>query len=153
MDGVEDQFGDTAFSMLDINDDHTVTVSFKPITYTLTALAGPNGTIEPFGIFTAPVGSDQQFFATPDSGYQVQTWFVDGVEVQSGGSSYVLSDIAGPHDVSVSFEQRPTYDIIAIAGANGSVDPNGLVTVPTGSDQLFVAAPAPWLPGRYLDRG
>lgn len=143
VDGVVVQYGGTTFSMLDINNDHTVTVSFKPMTYTLTATAGPNGTIEPFGIFTAVTGSDQMFLATPDSGYQVQTWFVDGIEAQSGGSTYVLSNITTSHDVSVSFEQRLTYDIIAIAGPNGTVDPNGLVTVLTGSDQLFVAAPEP----------
>ena len=81
--------------------------------------------------------------ATPEPGYQVETWFVDGIEAQSGGSTYLLSDITASHDVSVSFEQRLTYDIIAITGPNGTIDPNGLVIVPTGSDQLFVATPDP----------
>ena len=143
VDGVVVQYGDTTFSILDINDDHTVTVSFKPLTYPLTATTGANGTIDPSGLVTAEYGSDQFFLATPDSGYQVETWFVDGIEAQSGGSTYVLSDITASHDVSVSFEQRLTYDIIAITGPNGTIDPNGLVTVPTGSDQLFVAAPDP----------
>ena len=143
LDGVVVQVGGTSFSIFDINDDHTVTVSFKPLTYTLTATAGINGTIEPTGSITVPVGSDQLFLATPEPGYQVQTWFVDGIEAQSGGSTYLLSDITASHEVLVSFEPRLNYDIIAITGPNGSVDPNGLITVPTGSDQLFVAAPDP----------
>jgi hypothetical protein len=79
----------------------------------------------------------------PDPGYRVDTWFVDGLEVQTGGNNYLLTNITASHTVAVSFTLMTYYTIIASAEANGSIDPNGLIIKEYGSDQLFTAIPDP----------
>ena len=126
-----------------------MTVSFKALTYNIYAAGSSHGNLEPDGLFDKSYGSQQVFGAIPDTGYQVDTWYVDGIEAQSGGAMYTLSDITAPHTVEVSFAQKLTCGILASAGDGGSIDPNMLVTVPLGGDQLFVAAPQP---GYTIDR-
>ena len=81
----------------------------------------------------------QLFTATPDTGYEVDKWTVDGADVQTGGTTYTLSNITAAHTVAVSFKIL-TYTVTASAGANGSIDPTSAV-VNYGGSQLFTATP------------
>jgi hypothetical protein len=82
---------------------HTVAVSFKILTYTVTGSAGANGSIDPTSAMVNYDGS-QLFTATPDTGYEVDKWTVDGGDVQTGGTAYTLSNITAAHTVAVSFK-------------------------------------------------
>ncbi|MHC5183834.1 MAG: galactose-binding domain-containing protein, partial [Planctomycetota bacterium] len=74
--------------------------------HSITALAGDNGTISPSGVNSHVHGGDDQLFtAAPDAHYSVDTWFVDGNSVQTGGLEYTLSDIQADHTVNVTFKQ------------------------------------------------
>jgi hypothetical protein len=59
---------------------HTISASFKALeTFTITPSAGPGGTITPSTVVTVPSGGSQTFTITPDSGYEIDHVYVDGV--------------------------------------------------------------------------
>ncbi|MHC5101623.1 MAG: InlB B-repeat-containing protein, partial [Planctomycetota bacterium] len=47
-------------------------------------------------------GTDQLFTATPDAGFEVDQWLLDGSPVQTGGTPYTLTNITADHTVSVT---------------------------------------------------
>jgi len=140
VDGVVVQTGGTAYTLSNIQAAHTVHVTFKLLQYVVTATAGPNGLISPAGATTVTYGSDLGFTAIPGTGYQVDTWSVDGVPVQTGGTAYTLSNIQAVHIVEVTFRLLE-YVVTSSAGANGSISPAGATTVTYGSDLGFTASP------------
>jgi hypothetical protein len=117
-----------------------VAVSFRILTYTVSASAGANGSIDPVGDITKDYGSSQLFTATPTTGYEVNEWKVDGGPVQSGGTTYTLSTITTDHTITVSFS-KSTYTVSASAGIYGSIDPWGVNFYDYGSSQVFSAMP------------
>ncbi len=125
--------------LMDAN--YTVQANFGINQYSITATAGANGSISPSGTFSKDYGSSQLFTATPAAGYDVDTWFVDGGSVQTGGTTYTLSSITATHTVNVTFKIQ-TFSITGTAGANGSISPSGTFSKDYGSSQLFTATPA-----------
>ena len=73
------------------------------MTYTVTPSAGANGTISPSTAQTVNYGSSLTFTATPSTGYTVNTWSLDGTVVQTGGTTYTLTNITANHTVNVTF--------------------------------------------------
>ena len=78
-----------------------------PIYYTITASADLHGTISPSGSIQEAVGSSQLFTATPDAGYAVDKWSLDGSNVQTGGATFTFDNIQANHTVSVIFGILP----------------------------------------------
>jgi phosphodiesterase/alkaline phosphatase D-like protein len=113
-----------------------------PVEYTITASAGANGIIDPNGVVTVTEGDDQSFSIIPNSGYQVADVLVDGNSV-GAVTSYEFVNVQDNHTISASFSVTPPveYTITASAGANGIIDPNGVVTVTEGDDQSFSIIP------------
>jgi hypothetical protein len=142
VDGNSVQVGGSTFTLANIQASHTVGVTFKILTCTVTASAGTNGLISPSGTITKNYGDSQLFTATPSDGYMVGTWSVDSGAVQTGGATYTLSSITANHTVSVTFEILVTYTVTASSGANGSIDPSGTITKNSGDSQLFTATPS-----------
>ena len=120
LDGNSVQQGGTTYTLSNITAAHTVHVAFKILTYTVTASAGANGSISPNGDITKDYGSSQVFNAIPATGYDVNTWYVDGNSVQSGGTTYTLPSITATHAVAVSFSQI----ILSISGYVVELDGN-----------------------------
>ncbi len=141
VDGIAVQTGGAAFTLTDIQAAHTVEVTFRLLEYVVTSSAGANGSIIPVGDTTVTYGSDLAFTATPATGYQVDTWSVDGIPVQTGGAAFTLTNIQAAHTVEVTFRLLE-YVVTATAGANGSISPVGDTTVTYGSDLAFTATPA-----------
>ncbi|MCA0404341.1 MAG: DUF1566 domain-containing protein, partial [Proteobacteria bacterium] len=73
------------------------------VRYTVVPSAGANGSISPNSAQTVVSGENISFTATPAAGYGVENWYVDGNQVQAGGTSYTLSNVTANHTVSVSF--------------------------------------------------
>lgn len=71
--------------------------------YTVTSSAGTNGSVSPSGAQTVNSGATLTFTATPDTGYGVNQWLVDGTLAQTGGTTYQLANITTNHTVNVSF--------------------------------------------------
>ncbi|RPH38935.1 MAG: hypothetical protein EHM87_24905, partial [Burkholderiales bacterium] len=74
LDDADVQSGGTTYTLSTITAGHTVVVNFKILTYTISASAGTNGSIDPAGDITKDYGSSQLFTATPDTGYEVNEW-------------------------------------------------------------------------------
>lgn len=72
------------YTLTNVQADHTVEATFKAVQvvrYTITALAGPGGTMDPSGIFVVDAGTDILFAIAPDPGFEIDTIKVDGVDV------------------------------------------------------------------------
>jgi hypothetical protein len=126
-------------TMNQMSQNYTATLN----TYTITASAGANGSIDPAGEITRGYGSSQLFTATPDINYEVDKWSVDSVEVQTGGTEYTISNITAAHTLSVTFsriailiggcvlepdEVTPIEGVLVTAdngGGSDITDPNG----------------------------
>ena len=105
LDGTVVQTGGTNYllTLTNITANHTVNVTFTPLTYTVTPSAGVNGTISPSTAQTVNYGSSLTFTATPSTGYTEAEWSLDGTVVQTGGLTYTLSNIVANHTVTVTF--------------------------------------------------
>ena len=108
VDGSAVQTGGTSFTLSAVAASHTVSVTFKVLTYTVTPSAGTNCTISPNTAQTADYGTNVTFTATPSTGYTVGVWSVDGSAVQTGGTSYTLSAVAG----AIPCQLRSKYSLI-----------------------------------------
>jgi hypothetical protein len=85
---------------------------------TITASAGSGGTISPSGAILKSAGTSQLFTATPNSGNIVNQWLLDGASVQTGGTTYTLSNIQTNHTVQVTFTATLNQTITFGALAN-----------------------------------
>ena len=144
VDDVDVQTGGNTYTLSTITTTHAVAVSFKITTYTVTASAGANGSIDPAGAVEVNYGDDQVFTAIPDAGYVVTEWFVDSVSVQTGGTTYTLTDVTGAHTVHVQFtgSQYEISGTITCAGlpvANVTMDGLGVITDANGIYYTTVA--------------
>ncbi|MCX6345912.1 MAG: hypothetical protein NT018_12720, partial [Armatimonadetes bacterium] len=105
-------------------------------TYTITASAGANGTISPSGAVAVNQGANQTFAIAPSAGYAISQVTVDSVN-QGAIATYTFSNVQASHTISAAFVALPTYTITASAGANGTISPNGAVSVTQGNNQTF----------------
>ena len=82
-------------------------------TFTITATAGGNGDIDPFGSVEVDAGEDQIFHITPDNGYEIATLRVDGKTVDldelyirsDGSASYTFYDVDASHSIRATFQR------------------------------------------------
>jgi hypothetical protein len=120
---------------------HSIETQFSQLTYSITATAGPGGSIQPSGQITVPWGGSQTFSIQPDQGYAIAVVLVDGQNV-GPVATYTFSNVQAPHSIEAQFSQL-TYSIIATAGPGGSIQPSGQITVPWGGSQTFFISPHP----------
>ncbi|MBU4473523.1 MAG: putative Ig domain-containing protein [Candidatus Omnitrophica bacterium] len=83
---------------------YTPTPSTPPKTYTITASAGPGGSISPSGIVTVNQGSDISFTVTPDTGYQITNVLVDGSSV-GAVEEYTFENVKQNHTIQANFSE------------------------------------------------
>ena len=87
------------------------TLTVLAVKYTINASAGPNGTVEPNGVFDVNFGDDVTFTAEPNDGYTVDWWYLDGNSVQRGNTSYTLYNVQADHNVFVTFIEILPMDL------------------------------------------
>lgn len=82
----------------------TIAVVRSPISqFTITPSATTGGTISPNSVQIVNSGGSLTFTATPIGGYFINQWLLDGILVQSGGTTYTLNNITANHTVQVTF--------------------------------------------------
>jgi Secretion system C-terminal sorting domain/Divergent InlB B-repeat domain/CARDB len=106
-------------------------------------------------------GSELIFTATPDLGWRVADWYLDGVAQTFTEISYTISLLNATTDVTVEFEITPTYAVtFDVEAGNGTItatDDGVSITsgdmVEDGSELIFTATPdASWrVADWYLD--
>jgi len=131
----------TTYTFTNVRSDHTISVTFEINTYTLTATAGPNGSISPSGTLRVTYGGSQTFSITPNTGYHISDVRVDGVVSVGTVAAYTFTNVTANHTINATFE-IDTYTLTATIGPNGSISPLGKVKVNHGSNQTFSIIPA-----------
>ena len=109
-----------------------------PVTFTINASAGANGSISPNGAVVVNQGASQSFTITPNSCYHVADVLVDG---SSAGAvtNYTFNNVQANHTIAASFA-IDSLTITASAGAGGTITPSGAVKVACGSSKSFTIA-------------
>jgi len=74
-------------------------------TYVITASAGSGGSISPSGTVTVNQAANQSFTITPNTGFNVSSVTVDGVN-QGVIASYTFSNVQANHTISAAFQQQ-----------------------------------------------
>ena len=118
---------------------NVVDVSVSCITnlvYTVVPSAGANGTVSPSIPQTVNPGGSVTFTATPNTGFAVDQWIVDGSVVQSGGSVYILTNVSANTTVAVTFAQ--TTLSLSISSLGLSVMDAGLNASLTGTPRQII---------------
>lgn len=109
-------------------------ITMRNARFIITPGAGENVTISPNKQQTVVAHSNLTFTATPNSGYQVYQWLVDGNPSQWGGATFKLNDITANHTIEVTFNQAATIYAGAENGQVYSSTNNGLTwsgTIPS----------------------
>ena len=129
----------STYTFTNVTAPHTIHATFTPIQHTITATAGPNGTIAPSGAVTVLNGASQAFTITPALHHHVLDVVVDGQSV-GAVTSYTFANVTASHTIHATFELT-TYTVTATAGPNGSISPSGAVSVTEGANQTFTITP------------
>jgi hypothetical protein len=103
------------------------------ITHALSVSAGANGAIAPDGAVAVNDGASQSFTATPDPGWAVDQWLVDGVPVQAGGSVYALANVTADLTVQVTFARATLVSSTAALALNAGGVSRQIAITNTGS--------------------
>ncbi|HVP37925.1 MAG TPA: FlgD immunoglobulin-like domain containing protein [Candidatus Saccharimonadales bacterium] len=109
------------------------------VTFTITASAGPNGSIAPSGSVVVAQGATQGFTISPNACYNVADVLVDGSSV-GPVTTYTFTNVQANHTISASFSLK-TYTVTASAGSGGGISPSGPVTVNCAASQGFTITP------------
>ncbi|MES9682108.1 S8 family serine peptidase [Gottfriedia acidiceleris] len=136
VDGVDAQLTNNTYTFTNVTKDHTINVTFKQIVHTITVAAGSNGTISPSGNVSVNHGKDQTFTVTPNKGYEVATFTVDGVNANLINNSYTFTNVTKDHTINVTFK-KIVYTIVVSAEGNGTISPSGILSVDEGANQTF----------------
>ena len=128
-----------AYTFEGVSEIHTIEVTFQKITFTVIATAGQGGEITPSGEITLEYGQDQHFVITPNQGYKVKKLWSNGDDM-GAPLTYAIINIQENYTVTVEFE-KITHTITASAVSNGSISPNGEVSVEYGNDKTFAITP------------
>ncbi len=97
----------------------SVTANFAINTYTITASAGPGGSILPSGSIPVNHGSDQTFTITPDAGYDIVDVRVDNVS-QGLIASYTFTGVTANQTIEAIFSASPKV-LSAVTNAAGNI--------------------------------
>src|SRR5204862_164871 len=107
-----------SYTFSNVQATHTIAASFSIITYTITATAGPAGTIAPNGAAAVNCGSAQPYAITAATCYHVVDVLVDGSSV-GAVTSYTFSNVTANHTIAASFAftTAAVSPVTSLAGA------------------------------------
>ena len=134
----------------------TVTVQFMQVGSQVTAAAGGNGRITSAKVanddvdyasgFILAEGAQATFTAQPETGYEVDRWFVNGSEGQSGGTTFNYTAASGNtgaeirvtfHQIEYQVEWTATHGTVTRSGHTGES-----AKIRGGTPLSFTASPA-----------
>lgn len=92
--------------------DHTISVTFKAITYTITPVKGSNGSVTPDIPQTVPQGGSCGFVMSANVGYHVEDVKIDGVSI-GVRTDYTFDNVTADHTIEVVFGKDPVASFTA----------------------------------------
>lgn len=129
----------TSYTFTNVTTPHSIVASFTINGYTITGTAGLHGIISPSGPVSVEYGTSLSFTVTPDTGYYIDSVFVDGIHI-GAPPSYIFENITSNHTILAKFAPNQLV-ITATAGAHGLISPSGNVNVSYGSNRTFTFVP------------
>ncbi len=129
-----------SYTFTNVTTNHTISATFTINTYTITATAGSNGSIDPSGGVIVDYGADQTFTISPNANYHITDVLVDGSSVGSV-TSYEFTNVTTNHTISASFAIDTKVITISVPSGNGTISPSGTINVNYGADQTFTITP------------
>ena len=118
----------------------TISAKFKIQTFTITSSAGSGGSINPVGSSIVKYDSSIKYTITPNTGFVLDTLFVNGIKVDSI-SSYTFDTVTINKTIFAKFKVQ-TFTITATAGAGGSISPIGTSSVKYDSSLKYTITPS-----------
>ncbi len=137
---VIDQVVDNTYTIDPVTEDHTIYATFSGEEFTITATAGPGGSIDPQGEVKVPYGGDQAFTVTADTAYVISDIIIDGTDhhgPQASPYTHTFTSVTADHTIEAVFSQV-VYTITPTAGVGGTIDPATIQQVDAGEDCSFV---------------
>jgi hypothetical protein len=132
--------------------DKSCIATFDIKQYTITPIAGANGSISPDTPQTVTYGDVLVFTVTPGTGYHIDTVSGDGNCIMQpvypypgyeyAAAEYYTANIMGDCTVEATFAIN-SYIVTPIAGANGSISPDTPQQVAYGDQVVFTVTPDP----------
>ena len=132
-----DSISSYTFDTVTIN--KTISAKFKVQTFTITSSAGTGGSISPIGTSSVKYDSSLIYTITPNTGFVLDTLFVNGNKVDSI-SSYTFDTVTINKTIFAKFKVK-TFAITATAGAGGSISPIGTSSVKYDSSIKYTITP------------
>ncbi len=105
----------------------------------ITASAGPHGSISPPGVTGVPWNGSQAYTFTPITGYHVDSVFVNGSHI-GAPSGYTFNNVTINSTIRVVFAIN-VYYLTATAGPHGSISQAGVTPVVHGQTQAYNITP------------
>jgi hypothetical protein len=147
-----------------VNAGQTIAATFEllPTDVTITAsVTGGNGSISDSGDTIIGSGNNKTYTATPDAGYQVTHFIVDGTVTYADGNSYTFTSLDAGHTISVRFAS--TEQVALDFGSDGYGTVNGwndinevggtatLTGINGGNTSFTIAPVGKWASGFYTN--
>jgi hypothetical protein len=134
---------DGYFTFTNINQGHTIHVTFTIQTFTITTTFSQGGIVLPSGVDYVEYNAHSEIYVfNPDPGYIIKYVYVDGVNdplaIQNGEHRFL--NVMANHTLYVVFA-KDSYSITADATQGGAINPKGEITVPTGTNKTFFFSP------------
>ena len=130
----------TSYSFSSITANHTISVTFTLITYSIVASVNGSGSITPSGTTAVGQGLDQDYTFAASTGYHILSVLVDGTSA-SNLSPYTFTNVTSAHTIAVTYAidtHTLTYD-----PADGTITGGTSQIVNYGSNGTQVTAVAP----------
>jgi len=128
-----------SFTFTNVTQNHNVEVTFTKMSYTINATYTVGGYLTPNGIELVYFGEHSEIYVfAPHEGYHVQAALIDGVNnaqaIEDG--LYRFMDVDADHTIHIIFAPD-NFTINATASQGGTINPEGIISVPTGSNKTF----------------
>ncbi len=127
-----------SYTFYNVTADHTISATFALDTFTITAQAGPGGSIAPQGEVNVGVGEDTTFTITAEAGRHIADVVVDG-ESRGAIGSYTFTNVTADHTISATFA-LDTFTITTAPSVNGTITPTS-PSIAYGEDAVVTITP------------
>jgi hypothetical protein len=139
----------TSYTFYNIQAAHTISASFTPDVYTITASVTNwdynvpvNGNITVNGSAppaTVNAGDSITYTVAANAGHKVYSVLVDGAQ-RGGITSYTFTNVRANHTIA-AYVRPITFTITATVGIGGRIRPPGVATVNSGESVTFTIIP------------
>jgi len=116
----------TSYTINNVKGDTTISASFAPNTFSITAQADPNGSINPTGIVSVNHGATQSFTISPDNDYYITDVLVDGTSI-GPVTFYTFSAVTSDHTITANFAANTITYFINVTSQQGTATPSAQV--------------------------